>query len=127
MFVVPYGSHVEYNSPNGLKSVPTTILSNIQTLPSLPTPNLTTMKINLQYSTYKKIRERGYPKYDNYDAIDVPYLSAIPTDYYEQMGVPASFFRYNLPQFEVIRTVKSDYYINGKKQFSRIIIKRKDY
>lgn len=92
MFVVPYDSNVEYHTPNGGKTEPTVILSNIQPLPPLPTPSLTTMELNLQYSPYKKIRERGCPKYDNYDAIDVPYISAIPADYYGQMGVPASFF-----------------------------------
>lgn len=125
VFVVPCDAHIKYNTSNGLKPIPTIILSNIQPLPPLPTPNLTTMKNNLKYSPYKKIREERYPKYDNYEAIDVSYISAIPTDYYGQMGAPASFFCYNLPQFEVVRGVKSDLYINGRKQFTKIIIKRK--
>ena len=44
-----------------------------------------------------------YPKYDNYDAINVNKLSEIPCDYYGAMGVPITFlFHYNPEQFAVI-------------------------
>ncbi|MDU5547720.1 MAG: adenine-specific methyltransferase EcoRI family protein [Cutibacterium avidum] len=49
------------------------------------------------------IRERGYPKYDNYDAIDVAYTEAIPSDHDGAMGVPISFLdKYNPEQFEIL-------------------------
>lgn len=48
--------------------------------------SLMTMADNLKYSKHKQIREQGYLKYDNYDAIEVPFVDAIPSDYVEDMG-----------------------------------------
>ncbi|MGX3043733.1 adenine-specific methyltransferase EcoRI family protein [Helicobacter sp. T3_23-1056] len=78
-----------------------------------------------------------YPKYDNYDAINVDKTSDIPLDYDGIMGVPISFLdKYNPKQFKIIGqmvTTKIDEfnfgypYINGKKIYARILIqKRKD-
>jgi hypothetical protein len=54
------------------------------------------------YKTYKG-NERDYPKYDNYDAINVDKTADIPIDYYETMGVPITFLdKYNPEQFEII-------------------------
>lgn len=51
----------------------------------------------------KKIREQGYQKYDNFDAIEVPILDAIPSDYSGLMGVPITIFDGLDPdQFEVV-------------------------
>lgn len=51
----------------------------------------------------KEIRERGYPRYDNYDAIEVSYTEAIPSDWEGNMGVPISFLdKYNPEQFEIL-------------------------
>ena len=52
---------------------------------------LMTMADNLKFSKHKEIREHGYLHYDNYDAIEVPYTDAIPSDYDGVMGVPISF------------------------------------
>jgi hypothetical protein len=43
--------------------------------------SLMTMEENIKYSKHKSLREQGYLKYDNYDAIEVPYTDAIPSDY----------------------------------------------
>ena len=44
-----------------------------------------------------------YPHYDNYDAIEVPFVEAIPSDYDGVMGVPITFLdKYNPKQFEII-------------------------
>lgn len=44
-----------------------------------------------------------YPKYDNYDAIEVPYTECIPSDYTGMMAVPISFLnKYNFEQFELL-------------------------
>lgn len=68
---------------------------------------LMTMADNLRYSKHKKIREFGYPAYDNYDAIEVGYTDAIPNDYAEAMGVPITFLdKYNPDQFEIIGMAK---------------------
>ena len=45
----------------------------------------------------------AYKKYDNYDAIEVPATNAIPSDYWEVMGVPISFLdKYCPEQFEIV-------------------------
>ena len=45
----------------------------------------------------------GYCEYDNYNAIEVPYTDAIPSDYDGIMGVPISFLdKYCPEQFEII-------------------------
>lgn len=50
-----------------------------------------------------------YQKYDNYDAIEVPELRFIPSDYDGVMGVPISFLgRYNPEQFEIIGATESE-------------------
>lgn len=66
--------------------------------------SLMTMEDNLRFSRHKSLRENGYLKYDNYDAIEVPFVDAIPSDYVEAMGVPITFLdKYNPDQFEIIR------------------------
>lgn len=52
--------------------------------------------------SYGEIR---YPRYVNYDAIEVPFVSTIPSDYRKDMGVPITFLdKYNPDQFEIIGT-----------------------
>ena len=64
---------------------------------------LMSMADNLKFSRHKEIREKGYQKYDNYGAIEVPYTDAIPKDYDGIMGVPISFIeKYNPDQFEIL-------------------------
>ena len=70
---------------------------------------LMTMKDNLRFSKHKEIRENGYPKYDNYDAIEVPFTDAIPSDYEECLGVPVTFLdKYNPDQFEILGSEKQN-------------------
>jgi hypothetical protein len=58
---------------------------------------------NKRYSKHKEVRGVGYRKYDNYDAIEVPYTDAIPSDHDGVMGVPISFLsKYNPEQFEIL-------------------------
>ena len=50
-----------------------------------------------------KGNEKKYPKYYNYDAIDVASVSIIPKDYYGEMGVPITFLdKWCMEQFDVI-------------------------
>lgn len=52
---------------------------------------------------YKKYSPVEYPKYDNYDAINVDKTSDIPCDYFEDMGVPITFLdKFNPEQFEIL-------------------------
>lgn len=65
---------------------------------------LMTMADNLRYSKHKElIGKAEYDHYDNYDAIDVPYTDAIPSDYDGVMGVPISWLdKYCPEQFEIV-------------------------
>lgn len=65
--------------------------------------NMTTIKYNEEFVLTKEYNAIDYPKYDNYDAIEVNKLVNIPKDYYEPMGVPITFIdKYNPNQFEII-------------------------
>ena len=79
---------------------------------------------------FHKYSPEEYPKYDNYDAIDVGKTAEIPVDYDGIMGVPITFLdKYNPEQFEIIRFRKGndekDLSINGKCPYFRILIRKK--
>ena len=58
---------------------------------------------NIKFSRHKGIKDVGYQKYDNYDAIEVPRTESIPSDHEGVMGVPISFLsKYNPDQFEIL-------------------------
>lgn len=65
--------------------------------------NMRTSKREEEFVFTRKYNAIDYPKYDNYDAIEVNRLINIPGDYYESMGVPITFLdKYNPNQFEII-------------------------
>lgn len=65
--------------------------------------NLDTTKRHEELTLYKKYTPEEYPKYDNYDAINIDRYSDIPYDYNGAMGVPITFIdKYNPEQFEII-------------------------
>ena len=70
---------------------------------------LMTMADNLRFSKHKEIKGKAaYDHYDNYDAIEVPYTDAIPSDYEGVMGVPITFLdKYNPDQFEILGITKT--------------------
>lgn len=77
--------------------------------------SLDTMEHNLKFNRrLRKKLESGYgkteyPHYDNYDAIEVPYVDAIPSDYEGVMGVPITFLdKYNPEQFEIVTFRKGE-------------------
>ena len=84
---------------------------------------------------YKTYNPEDYPKYDNYDAINVDKTKEIPMDYQGAMGVPITFLdKYNPDQFEIIgidRYVKDNpnfgrrFKIQGREIYARILIKNK--
>ena len=58
---------------------------------------------NIKFSKHKEVKGIGYRCYFNYDAIEVPYVDAIPDDFDGVMGVPITFLdKYNPDQFEII-------------------------
>ena len=64
---------------------------------------LMSMSDNKRFGKHKDIKEYGYLKYDNYDAIDIGYTDAIPSDYNDAMGVPITFLdKYCPEQFEIV-------------------------
>ena len=115
---------------------------------------LMTMEDNLRYSRHKEVRDNPYQHFDNFNAINVPFTDAIPSDYSELMGVPLTFLdKYCPEQFDIVgffnnyspetADIKSGQLygepvriqscaslfrgpvINGKATYFRIIIKRK--
>ena len=93
-----------------MKNVPSIWFTNIdhgrrhQPLP------LMTMADNLKFSRHKEIRGRSnYIHYENYDAIEIPFTDAIPSDYDGITGVPVSFLdKYCPEQFEIIGQTQGD-------------------
>lgn len=64
---------------------------------------LMTTADNTKFSRHKEIRGAGYSRYDNFDAIDVPFVDAIPSDHDGLMGVPITFLaKYNPDQFRIV-------------------------
>jgi len=95
---------------------------------------LMTMKDNLKFN--KKMKDKpSYDRYDNYDAIDVPFTNATPSDYDGIMGVPISFLdKYCPAQFEIVgldryvegnQTPNKRFTINGVEAYARIAIRHK--
>jgi hypothetical protein len=108
-------------------------------------------KRNEEVILYKEYNDKDYPKYDNYDAINVDKVKDIPCDWLGHIGVPATFLsQYNPNQFEIIgalisgplgqelgalkmqqvrpngkTTLEYGALINKKAKFARIIIKNK--
>lgn len=105
--------------------------------------NLDIKKRHEKIVLYKKYTPAEYPKYDNYNAIEVSKSSEIPYDYNGAMGVPITFMtKYNPEQFEILGATESEGkgfsnglwhaeskvaqpLINGKKIYKRIFIKHK--
>ena len=97
---------------------------------------------NLKFSRHKEIKgKNNYDIYDNYDAIEVPYTDAIPSDFNGIMGVPISFLgKYSPEQFEIVGATENEGKgfsnglwsggtaqpsINGERRYKRIFIKHK--
>jgi hypothetical protein len=71
---------------------------------------LMTMADNIKFSKHKEVQGVGYQLYDNYDAIEVPFTDAIPSDYDGLMGVPITYLtKHNPDQFEIIGSSGGDY------------------
>jgi hypothetical protein len=69
---------------------------------------LMTMADNMKFSKHKEVRGTGYQSYDNYDAIEIPFTDAIPSDHEGVMGVPISFLdKYSPEQFEILGITKT--------------------
>ena len=105
--------------------------------------NLDIKKRHEEIILYKKYNEEEFPKYDNYDAIEVSKVCEIPKDYDGIMGVPITFlYRYNPSQFEIVGATESEgkgfsnglwdekskdahSLVNNKKTYKRLFIRKK--
>lgn len=107
--------------------------------------NLDTVKRHEELTLYKKYSPEDYPKYNNYNAININRYIDIPMDYKGVMGVPVTFVdKYNPEQFEIIGLdyevkqgllpgiINNDWsgkldrgYVNGERLYGRILIKNK--
>ena len=97
--------------------------------------NLDIEKRHEDMTLFRTYTPEAYPKYDNYDAIEVNRTADIPCDYYGIMGVPITFMQYFNPnQFEILGDSRyhdeQDFsddinVINGKTLYRRILIRRK--
>ena len=106
--------------------------------------NLDIAKRHEDLDLYKTYTPEEYPKYDNYDAINVDKTKDIPADYAGAMGVPITFLdKYNPEQFEILGMAASAGYnkeivgldflgekdarplLNGKNTYARVFIKNK--
>ncbi len=96
---------------------------------------LMTEEDNVRYSRHKNVRGIGYKKYDNFDAIDVPFVDSIPSDYQGLMGVPITFLdKYSPEQFEILgldRYVPNNpkpghrFKVEGRETYARVLIKHR--
>ena len=102
---------------------------------------LMTKDDNIKFSKHKEVKGTGYRVFDNYDAIEVPFTDAIPSDHEGVMGVPISFLsKYSPEQFEIIglaagnirglagiptTTGKDGPYMDGKLKYGRIMIRHR--
>ena len=102
---------------------------------TLPTGNKKALKLTQRYN------ESQYPKYDNFNAINVDRIKDIPMDYTEAIGVPITIFEYNYgDKYDVVGcgchradNLDNGYWlgglvdatVNGDKVFFRIFIKKK--
>ena len=105
--------------------------------------NLDIKKRHEEIILYKSYNEEEFPKYDNYDAIEVSKVCEIPKDYDGVMGVPITFlYRYNPSQFEIVGATESEgkgfsnglwdekskdahSLVNNKKTYKRLFIRKK--
>ena len=123
---IGYNMVKQFNQPDGsIKKITNTFWIT----------NLTVNKSNEELVLTKEYNPINYPKYDNYDAIEVDRLANIPKDYYDVMGVPITFInKYNPNQFEILgdsryhdgNDMADDInFVNGKQKYRRILIRRK--
>lgn len=125
-----------------MKNVPSIWITNLDHGRRHQPLALMTMADNIRYSKHKDMQGKEYQNYDNYNAIEVPYTDAIPSDYEGAMGVPISFLdKYCPEQFEIIGATESEgkgfsnglWYnesktaqplVGGNKIYKRIFIKK---
>ena len=107
-----------------MKNVPSVWVTNIDHGRRHQKMPLMTMEDNRRFNKQIQENNNSYKKYDNYDAIEVPFTNAIPIDYEGVMGVPISFLdKYSPEQFEILWQASGNTRASAPKE----IIKRIGY
>lgn len=103
------------------------VIRNGQILGRAATLWLTNLDIKKRHEKLilrKNYKPAEFPKYDDYDAINVDKATEIPCDYAGAMGVPITFLdKYNPEQFELIDSIRP--VIGGRVLYARVIIKNR--
>ena len=95
--------------------------------------NIDIKKRHIELELTKKYNEKDFPKYDNYNIINVNKLTDIPSDYEGVMGVPITYIeKYNPKQFKILGIANSARWIgyecftiiNKKRIYNRILIQK---
>lgn len=91
-----------------MKNIPSIWITNIEHGRRHKPLQLMTMEDNKRHNV-RIIGRNAYEQYDNYDAIEVPFVQAIPSDFNGTMGVPISFLdKYNPQQFNIVGATESE-------------------
>lgn len=94
--------------------------------------NLDIPKRHEEIVLFRTFSPDAYPRYDNFDAVEVGKVADIPCDYDGLMGVPLTFLdKYNPAQYEIVGddislgASKGRFYLDGRRLYSRIVIRRR--
>ena len=133
-FSLPYGAYKDF--ADGVYDEATGLVKfrNVTWYTNIETP-----KRYWELDLWKEYSPEEYPRYDNYDAIEVSKTDHIPVDYFGVMGVPITFLdKYNPEQCELLGCTYSygdcgchvagtdwNAYLNGKRMFKRLFIRRR--
>ena len=137
-FSLPYGAYKDF--ADGVYDEATGLVKfrNVTWFTNIETP-----KRYWELDLWKEYSPEEYPRYDNYDAIEVSKTAEIPVDYFGVMGVPITFLdKYCPKQFEIIGATESEgagfsnglwhedsqyrqATIDGKKVYKRLFIRRR--
>lgn len=137
------GMKARYDVPDGgERDVDSCWITNISRGEIHVPLELKPMDWNVRNGKHKGLSGKGYRKYDNYDALEVPFVDSIPSDYEGVMGVPVSFLNVHCPsQSRIVGATESEGVgfshglwdgssntrqplIDGKRVYKRIFIQR---
>lgn len=136
---VPHSKWIEQEGEGVVRVAGVQWFTNIELGKRHQPLQLMTEADNIKFSKHKEVKSVGYQKYDNYDAIEVPYTDAIPSDYEGIMGVPITFLaKYSPNQFDILgcsydygrpagweSTIDMAPIVQGRNIYKRIFIRHK--
>lgn len=139
------GGSLWFRTPDGFANKSDKVVDGVK-LTEVPCCWFTNLDITKRHEIlilWKQYMPEEYPKYDNYDVINVDKVAEIPVDYDGVMGVPVTFLdKYNPGQFELIGMAEDNgkgysgeaacwdglnphCVVHGKNMYKRIFIRRK--